>query len=229
MTDFRQRAERAERLIEILEEQYWNTPEIRQHHGVLHSKTGYETHIPDEMRQVLIHADNPTARAVRFRPDYITGRLRPTHVSFMEYKATTTPRYKREERQWNEGQIEADALDHYLTLDAQNVLIGIVIYCSYHEQPLLCDYPRAEWRKNGRQRVKKTRRGSGTDYYNLDLSKLQPFGVFMEKEFAVPAATSKHLIANTLAKIQNEPLLQTQHHKNSPYRTGHETGFNWIR
>ena len=228
MTGFRQRAERADRLIEILEEHYWDTPEIRQHQGVLHSKTGYETHIPDQMRQVLIQADNPTARAVRFRPDYITGRLQPTHVSFIEYKVTTTPRYNRGAGQWNEGQIEADALDHYLALDAQDALIGIVIYCSYHKQPLLCDYPRAEWRKNGRQRVKKTRDGSGTDYYNLDLSKLRPFAVFMEKEFAIPAATSKRLIAKALAKILNEPLLQTQHDKKSPYRTGHETGFNWI-
>lgn len=101
MTTFQDRLEQADSLIELLRDGYWSNPAIRQGHGFLHAGYGYETHVPEEMRNLLIERDDPTARAIRFKPDFLLIQSAGTRqeVILLEYKTTTTPRYILRDRQ----------------------------------------------------------------------------------------------------------------------------------
>lgn len=231
MTTFQSRLEQADSLVELLRDGYWSNPAIRQGHGFLHAGYGYETHVPEEMRSLLIERDDPTARAIRFKPDFLVTQSAGTRqeVILLEYKTTTTPRYNLGERQWDIGQLEADPLEYYLHLAREGNRLAVLIYCSYHPHPLLCDYPTEEWMRQGRRRVGSAGTGSGTDYYNMDLRPIRSFPRFMSEEFGVPEGTSNPLLRRVLEMIRAHPRLQTRHAGRSPYYNdpNYRTGFNW--
>lgn len=85
----------------------------------------------------------------------------------LENKVTKTPRYSYKDKQWNYGQIVADALENYLNLVSIGICVVVVIYCSYHSTPLLCGFPDKNWIYGQRQKFFLST-GSGTDYYNID-------------------------------------------------------------
>ena len=63
--DFENRSNASERLIELTKQHIWdNTPSL------YHIEMGYETHIPDYVREALRYVRTETARYVRYAPRF---------------------------------------------------------------------------------------------------------------------------------------------------------------
>ena len=159
----------------------------------------------------------------------VAGGAADSHL-FLEYKATTTPRYTFREQQWNRGQIEADPWENYLRRVKDGQRLAILNYCSYHPRPLLCDFVKPEWQVTHRREVGYTEDGSWTDFYNTDLNLMRTFEQFMLDEFGVPIEVSLPLIRNALGAALLHDRLKTKHSRRNPkYRDYLKsyTGFNW--
>lgn len=230
---FKARSNQSQKLLDLLREHYWENINIKRRNRIHHVEYGYETHINQQAQDALKRIYTTTAKHVRFAPDcVIIQRVSQEEepVVLVEYKVTTTPKYTLRDRQWDSGQIEADAWDNYLNLNGAGILCAILMYVSYHERPLLCGYPDDGWLTAPRTKVEtQTRRGSGTDYCNVDLRKICTFSEFMHSEFQVSKEISGPLVTKVLDAAKGERLLHTNHHEDSLYREGHETGFNWNR
>lgn len=177
---FADRTGKSNRLIELLNEHYWNNSEISQGHKMFHEPYGYETHISPAAQSVLKRIYTTTTKHIRFTPDYIAGRsnlMLTDPVLLLEYKVTTTPRYTLRDGQWDSGQIEADAWDNYMNLISAGVRVALVIYCPYHSRPLLCEFPSSHWLTQSRSTVASTYTGSKTDYCNIALPRLRTFAI----------------------------------------------------
>lgn len=228
---FKARSNQSQKLLGLLQEHYWESINIKRRNRIHHVDYGYETHIDQQAQDALKRIYTTTAKHVRFAPDCVIIQRtsqKEEPVVLLEYKVTTTPRYKLMDNQWDSGQIEADAWENYLNLNKAGLRCAVLIYVSYHERPLLCGYPDNEWITQGRTRVEtQTTTGSGTDYCNVNLRKIPTFSEFMYSEFGVSTETSEPLVAKVLDIAKTENLLRTRHHRDSAYRGGHETGFNW--
>lgn len=102
-------------IIDILERQYWSR--LQKPFQTAHESYGYETHISDGAQNILKRDYSKTARHIRFTPDYVLARKLPTNdykTVLLEYKVTRTPRFTLRDKQWFEGQIEADAWENYM-------------------------------------------------------------------------------------------------------------------
>jgi hypothetical protein len=222
---FEDRIEVANALVNALNRYYWER--LPQQYGVLHVAYGYETHVPRHVQDRLKRIYTTTARHIRFTPDYfiVAGNT----VLLFEYKVMKTPRYSERERQWNIGQMEADAWENYMNLLRADIDIAILIYCPYHPRPLLCGCPDENWLVRARTHVQATR-GSGTPYVNVDLSCIDEFDVFSTETLGIPLNLTRHLLDHSFFnELMNNPLLQTSHHPRSPYvnNADYATGFNW--
>jgi len=221
---FSKRRDKSEILIKLLTNYFWN--DAKKEFNIVQCFWGYENVISDNMMiDMLKRSRSSTANYIRFQPDFIVAG--ESCVFLMEYKVTSTPRYSERERQWDIGQVEADAWSNYLRLISIGVNIGILIYCPYHRHPLLCDIPKIDWEiRSGF--VKSTVTGSGTPYVNIDLQKLRTFSKFMVDEFKIDLkflAPRVRLILRTAREV-----LPTQHDPKSPYFAdkGCQTGWNWL-
>ena len=226
---FTDRTDKANRLLELLTTLYWSSYPIKDERGIFHEPYGYETHLSAQTRDVLKRMYTKTAKHIRFTPDYVVGQSgsnAPEPVVLIEYKVTTTPRYTLGKRQWDSGQIEADAWDNYINLANSGVRVAILIYCPYHSRPLLCDFPNNDWLTQARSAVQQSQTGSKTDYCNINLSKIRTFNDFMEDEFEVPLTVSAPLVKAVLDSAKTEDLLKITHADASPCKNI-VTGFNW--
>lgn len=232
---FEKRAEKANLLISLLDELLWKP--LSGEYGIMCVPYGYETHIPKEAMNFLQTIYTPTAKHVRFAPDYVLLHTQyerfevpvEKSVLLLEYKATTTPKYTLRESQFDYGQVEADALENYLNLSKAGISVVLLIYCSYHSRPFLMEYC-TNLSIGQRQEVKRTRTGSGTDYYNLDLKALRTVADFLSEEYYVDRTFTESLLKEIMRKILNQKeyeLLWTRHDDKSQYNKGYETGFNW--
>ena len=228
---FKRRLDQSVALTDLLDAIYWVNPSIREGQGFRHTAYGYETHLPEEVRERLIQTNDPMAQTIRFQPDYLITQVTGGGTEFLklEYKTTTTPRYSERDQQWHIGQVEADPWEYYLRITKQGERMALFIYCAFHPHPLLCDFPTGDWEISPRRQVRSTQTGSYTDYYNLDLKKLRTFHQFMADEFGVPIETSTPLLRTVLDKVKSDPRLQTRHDPNSGLfgNPDYETGFNW--
>lgn len=228
--EFQSRNRQEQTLVEIFVRGYWSQSPIATQHGLEHHHEGQEYHLPEDVREMLRRRYDDEALAIRFQPDaMINSTNKSLAVIFLEYKTTTTPRYTSGAKQWDEGQIEADAWENYLRLANSENPVAVLIYCSYHSRPLLCDYVNPQWVTRGRTSVLQTTRGSRTDYVNIDLTQMRTFVTFMYEEFQVPTETSNLLVADIMQDILNSPELQTTHDQRSPVygQDEYKTGFNW--
>ena len=229
MMGFPNRKSKSDKIIQLLEQQFWHNPDISNIYGILHEPYGYENYMSEEAQSVIKTIYTTTAKHIRFTPDYvlICRRQVKNPVVLLEYKVTTTPRYTLGNNQWNFGQIEADAWENYINLINAKVVVALLIYCPYHPRPLLCDFPDVSWTVQDRRTVKSTATGSKTDYYNIDLRKLRTFVEFMEQEFLVPSEITLPLVKTLLNIAKTDPDLQIQHDPRSPYKD-RKAGFNWL-
>ncbi|NLK44190.1 MAG: hypothetical protein GX300_07350 [Tissierellia bacterium] len=230
MSSFNQRTKTSNELIGLLSNYYWNTSEIKDMNQIVHFEYGYETHIDYSVQNKLRLRQSRTAKHIRFAPDFLVFRTDKENSDFLlEYKVTKTPRYKFGNKQWNYGQIEADALENYLNLLSMGICVAVVIYCPYHSRPLLCGIPDRTWIYGGRQSTFSSS-GSGTDYYNIDLSVIPEFSSFMKSYLGIPLDTTDNLLNKGFFNLlKNNPLLGTTHARSSTYNNPrYSTGFNWT-
>ncbi len=230
MSKFNQRTQTSNELISILSKHYWNTTTIKETNQIVHFEYGYETHIEQNVQEKLRLRQSKTAKHIRFAPDFLIFRTNKENSDFLlEYKVTKTPRYSYGHKQWNYGQVEADALENYLNLISMGIYVAVVIYCPYHSRPLLCGFPDNSWIYGKRQRTYSSS-GSGTDYYNIDLTVIPEFSFFMESYLDIPLATTDNLLDKTFFDhIRSNNLLLTTHDKKSRYNNAqYSTGFNWT-
>lgn len=227
---FEGRNAQGQALVNIILRHYWQVGRIRDGFGFRHRPNGYEHLVPEERRRELRERYDEAAMNIRFRPDalVVADGDADTHL-FLEYKATTTPRYTFGEEQWDRGQIEADPWENYLRRVDDGQQLAILNYCSYHHHPLLCDFVKPEWQVSNRREVGYTEDGSWTDFYNTDLTLMRTFEQFMLDEFGVPIEVSLPLIRNALGAVLQHNRLKTRHAPKSPcYRDRrYYTSFNW--
>lgn len=164
MSKFNQRTQTSNELINLLSNHYWNTDIIKETNQIVHFEYGYETHIDQKVQEELRLRQSKTAKHIRFAPDFLLFKSDKKNSDFLlEYKVTKTPRYSYRDKQWNYGQVEADALDNYLNLISAGICVAIAIYCPYHSRPLLCGFPKENWIYGKRQRTYSSS-GSGTEH-----------------------------------------------------------------
>lgn len=226
---FVHRQEKAQALVSLFIQHYWDTEEITQSYGLVHELYGYETHISQPTQEVLKQIRSSTSRHIRFTPDVIIAskiRSPSDRVILVDYKVMTTPRYKLGNNQWDQGQVEADAWDNYMSLWSVGVKVALLIYCAYHSRPILCDWPQKDVITLERTKVQVTGKGSGTDYCNIKLTSFRTFDKFIEDTFGVPQDVSQRLLRNLLAEAKQNPLLHISHDRRSPDKN-RQTGFNW--
>lgn len=225
---FLDRAAKSDKLIALMKKHFWDSP-LAIKHCINHESCGYETSFSPKAQHALKRDDSLTAKFIRFIPDSFVWKSKNnanTKSTLMEYKVTTTPRFTYKDKQWDAGQIEFDAWDNYLKIQATGAKVALMIYCSYHSRPLLCDYPSADMVILDRSDVQSSEKGSRTAYTNINLTKMRCFGEFMAQEFGVELGDSDPVVRQILAEALNDRELQTNHDYRSQFRHC-ATGFNW--
>jgi hypothetical protein len=226
---FRDRTVIANTIISELKNAFWEKDEVKIYHSILHIPYGYETHIPGEAQEALKGIYTKTSKHIRFTPDYIILQKGKDKIFLLEYKVTRTPRYQLGNKQWDYGQMEADAWENYINLTEAGIEVAVLIYCPYHSRPLLFGQIDPSWAIRDRTQVINSI-GSGTPYVNIDLKLIPTFDEFMLNHFRVPISVTERLLDSIFfQRLATNPILTIQHHPKSPYNTvQYKTGFNWL-
>jgi hypothetical protein len=224
---FADRTTGADKFIKKLERYYWERDAIKGL-SIIHFRYGYENYVSEEVRESLRYIYTITSKHIRYAPDFIILRKDISKVFLLEYKVVRTPRYSLMEKQWDVGQVEADAFENYINLSKAEIDVTILIYCPYHSRPVLC-YKVDD--KNNIVIREKTKvistLGSGTPYINIDLTRIPTFDEFMSEYFAVDKEITNRLLNTDFYKeLLTDEDLQVTHHPSSPYKEK-ITGFNW--
>jgi hypothetical protein len=227
---FYERTTTANILISEMNAAYWEKEEIKAKHSIMHIPYGYETHISFQSQNVLKKIYTKTSKHIRFTPDFILLQEGNQKIFLYEYKVTKTPRYSLGTKQWDSGQIEADAWENYINLINAGIDVAVVIYCPYHARPLLCDVVSQNWISTERARVISSA-GSGTPYVNINLREINTLENFMHSYFNVPLSLScKLLSVDFFKRVMSNPHLTTTHSNKSHFNNSqYMTGFNWDK
>ena len=147
--NFQERSDASDTVISLTKQYIWNNiPDL------YHVEMGYETHIPDYVREALRYVRTKTATHVRYAPDFlIVDSQNPDNTYLLEYKSTQTPIYsqglinqitrkaKTQPFSWrNIGRCEQEAFDNYVALNQMGIRVAVLYYIAYHERFLLCDF-----------------------------------------------------------------------------------------
>ncbi len=180
--------------------------------GFILDKTGYESHVSKETREILrkIHND-ATVTFLRYMPDYF-ARYRDSFF-FIELKIMDSP-IKLDSRindlrkvtglnnlsKQNIGVIETAAIRNYQNLGKLDVKILTIIYSTFHPKKLLVD-----WEKNIKPIYNdEVKLGQGnasfTPFTNINLDNLQDFTSFFKKEFNLTIVDKE--IVELISKIK---------------------------
>ena len=210
-------------LAEIVERYVWNNLE-----GVRHYPYGYETYIPQDIRNILgrFSVDrNPTARHIRHAPDAFIVQQNPQVLYLLDYKSTTVPmwsqrligqisRNARRNVKWEDiGVIHTTSYDNYAKLQEIDVKVAILTYIAYHDRLLLCDYIET-MEELRRAPVAFTDKGSGKDVINFDASRMRTLEQFLADTHGAAAANIAPQIQ--MARTQLQQLLPVEHDRGSP-------------
>lgn len=232
MASFKKRASKEKALKNVLNEGFLEQAMKIEWFRLRFEQAGYEARFSEEEQEKLKRRSDEEALGIRFNPDaeIIPDDSRGEPRTFLEYKSMTTPRYTLRDRQWDEGQVEADAWENYVRLTEEGSRVALLVCCPYHPRVLLCEYVSKELLTRQRSEVRSTTVGSRTDYVNIDLTKMRSMTDFFVEEYKVPRKGTASLVVNMMKKVLDDPSLQTSHHKNSQYHGTDEakTGFNWV-
>lgn len=229
---FNDRTSTADKIIQIFNNEFWSKPPISNR--VILASYGYETHIPEEVRNQLRYTRTETAKYIRFTPDFLlVDKKIPEQTCLLEYKVTQTPLFKKSRIQeiesvarlfnpevsldWqNIGQMEADAYANYIRLKTQlNVNVLILTFSSYHKRNLLCDFIE-NFRILRQDQVRgSTNTGSGTPFVNFDYRDVRTLFDFCRDFLEITLDKRTH--ADFIYKLRD--TFPIQHHKNSPLNT----------
>ena len=223
---FERLSAKGEQLVEIVGRHIWANCDFAKH-----VPWGYETHIEKEIRNRLASFsadDNPTARHIRFSPDFFVVQQRPKIIYLLEYKNSQTPIYSQgridelsqkagKALRWQDiGQWQTAAHDNYAALQSIDIKVAILYYVAYHERLLLCDFVDSV-EELFRDRVRSnTQTGSRTPYMNFDVTPMKTLQEFLVDIHGVtPEGIAPHIEACCSELKQQLPI---EHHWRSPYR-----------
>lgn len=219
---FGDRLAQADTLVETLQTHIWE-PLARRLAVVPY---GYETHIASEVRTAMRFLRTPTAKFVRFTPDFfVLDRQQPENLYLLEYKVTQTPLFSKmrirqmgqaagnPDLDWPDiGQMEADAYDNYLNLHEAGLRVVVLNYCAYHTRPLLCDFIENIQVLHRDVVTRDTKKGSRTPFVNFYCPTMRQLSRFLYDEHGLKINEA----AYTQAITQLAAALPTTHHPKSP-------------
>ena len=222
--EFQDRSDTSDILIEVVKQRVWDKLP-----ALYHVEMGYETHIPDRVREALRYVRTATARHVRYVPDFlIVDSQNPDSVYLLEYKCTQTPLYSsyrinqiamqanREVLSWEDiGQCESDAFDNYVALSEIGIRVAILNYIAYHERLLLCDFIENIEELHRDQVTSATQRGSRTPFVNFDANDMRTLQTFLAETHGIQSNRLDLHIGAVCSELQQQ--LPTKHHSRSPY------------
>ncbi len=197
---FEDRTAQANTLISSVTASVWEHPNLKSRFH--HIPFGYETHIPENVRQKLRFIRTNAARHVKFAPDFfLLDDQLPEKVYLLEYKCTQTPialasrisavakaAHKPGLKAEDIGQWEEAAYDNYLALHSIGASTVIVNYCAYHPRLLLCDFVHRVELLLRASVTTPTQTGSRTPFVNIDLNSMPTLNTFLTDEHGVAPA-----------------------------------------
>ena len=211
-------------LVEIVERYVWNNLQ-----GVEHFPYGYETYIPQNIRNILGRfsvEDNPTARHIRHAPDAFIVQQNFNVLYLLDYKSTTVPmwsprligqisRNAGRGVDWPDiGVIHTTSYDNYVALQSIGVKVAVLTYIAYHDRLLLCDFIE-NIEELRRAPVAFTDKGSGKDVINFDASQMRTLENFLaDTHGRTVAASIAPQIQRACTELQQ--LLPVEHDRGSP-------------
>lgn len=226
---FGDRLAQADTLVETLRTHIWE-PLARRLDVIPY---GYETHIAAHVRTAMRFLRTPTAKFVRFTPDFfVLDRQNPENLYLLEYKVTQTPLFSQARiRQMGQaagipgldwpdiGQMEADAYDNYLNLHEAGLRVVVLNYCAYHTRPLLCDFIHNIQILHRDVVTSETKKGSRTPFVNFYAPTMRQLSRFLYDEHGLKVTDSAYSQAmQTLATH-----LPITHHALSPLHSAPQT------
>jgi len=226
---FGDRLAQADTLVETLRTHIWE-PLARRLDVVPY---GYETHIVANVRAAMRFLRTPTAKFVRFTPDFfVIDRQTPENLYLLEYKVTQTPLFSQArirqmgqaagipDLDWPDiGQMEADAYDNYLNLHEAGLRVVVLNYCAYHTRPLLCDFIHNIQILHRDVVTSETKKGSRTPFINFYAPAMRQLSRFLYDEHGLKVTDSAYSqVMQTLATH-----LPITHHALSPLNSAPKT------
>ena len=222
--EFQDRSETSDILIEVVKQRIWSKLPT-----LYHVEMGYETHIPEQVREALRYVRTATARHVRYAPDcLVVDSQNPDSVYLLEYKCTQTPLYSpyrinqiaeqanNPSLSWEDiGQCESDAFDNYVALRKIGIRVAVLNYIAYHERLLLCDFIENIEELHRDQVTSATQRGSRTPFVNFDANSMKTLEEFLTETHGIQSNSITSLLGAACSELQQR--LPTKHHSRSPY------------
>ena len=222
--EFQDRSNTSDILTQVVKQHIWDNLPV-----LYHVEMGYETHIPDKVRQALRYVRTETARHVRFVPDYLVVDSRnPESAYLLEYKCTQTPLYSSRRinqiakqannpsLSWEDiGQCESDAFDNYAALSEIGIRVAILNYIAYHERLLLCDFIENIEELHRDQVTSATQRGSRTPFVNFDAKNMRTLQAFLAETHGIQGISNAPHFGVACSELQQQ--LPIKHHSRSPF------------
>ena len=224
--DFKDRTEGSNILIQVLKQHFWDESQ-----SLYHVETGYETHIPEDIRKALRYVYNKTTRHLRFAPDFlVVQRQKPDNIYYLEYKCTQTPLYKSDRinkivegydkpLDWQDiGQCEREAFDNYKDLNSIGVRVAVLNYVAYHKRPLLCDFIENIVELHRDTVRTPTQAGSKTPFVNFDATSMRTLQEFLAETHGISSDKVIPYFERALSELRQQ--LRVKHHPKSPLYEG---------
>lgn len=224
--NFQKRSDASKTLISLTKEHIWDKLP-----GIYHVELGYETHIPQDVRNTLRYIRTKTARYVRYVPDFlIVDRETPNNTYLLEYKSTQRPVYgdlathitrnvKRDPFPREDiGRCEQDAYDNYMLLGKMGIRVAILYYVAYHERPLLCDFIQNIVEIDRSNGLVGKGRGSRTPIVNFDNRSMQSFPQFLSDTHEISLNTVVPYYRSACRELRKS--LPIDYHENDPEKLG---------
>jgi hypothetical protein len=197
---FGDRTTQGNTLVEQVNSVLWEHPSFKSRFQ--HIPFGYESHIPDHVRQRLRFIRTVTARHIKFAPDFfLLDNESAGRVYLLEYKCTQTPialasrvrkvasaAGKPQLKAEDIGQWEQMAYDNYLALQSLGVSIAIINYCAYHSRLILCDFVENVDVLLRAEVTTSTVTGSRTPFINFDMNSMRTLNTFLSDEHGIAPA-----------------------------------------
>ena len=216
-------ARKERKLVEIVNKHVWDSLAT-----VEHVPWGYETHISQEIRDILARfsvEDNLTARYIRHSPDFFIVQQNPDILYLVDYKCTTVPVWSQNiirevssnagrDVEWPDiGVMHTASYDNYAALQSIDVKVAILTYIAYHERLLLCDFIE-NIEELRRAKVRSTEKGSGKDVINFDASQMKTLEEFLEAMHGIAPNSIAPQIQRACTELQQ--LFPVEHDRKSP-------------
>ena len=221
---FEELARRGELLVEIVTKHVWDKLDFIQH-----VPWGYETHVKRDIMRLLRYfpSDDPTARHIRFSPDFFIIQQNPKILYLLEYKCTQSPLFSENRIEYiarkagkssliteNIGLWQSSAHDNYAALDQIGIKVAVLNYIAYHERLLLCDFI-DNIEELHRDEVRGQRLiGSGTAFINFNAESMRSLPRFLNDIHGIPLDTVVPYFRNACMELREK--LPIEHHPNSP-------------